>query len=255
MKIVISGKGGSGKSTILALFARQYANQGKRVLVVDTDESNTGLNQQLGMDTPPDLMEYFGGKKKVTDKIMSSLSDHTSVNFFQNNTSTSDIPVEYVTENGRIKLVSIGKIHSFGEGCACPMGVLARQFLSGLHLQKDEIVLTDTEAGIEHFGRGIEEGADLIIMILDPSYESVLLADKVADMTEIRPPLYYILNKTDLALGSGLRERITHPEKIIGEIPHIPAIISAGLDGRVIDIGLPEIVQIMDHLSELRIES
>ena len=255
MKIVISGKGGSGKSTILALFARQYANLGKRVLVVDTDESNIGLNRLLGMDAPPDLMEFFGGKKNVTEKIMGSLSDHTSLSFFQNVTSTNDLPYEYVTEKGMIRLVSIGKIHSFGEGCACPMGVLTRQFLSGLHLQKDEIVLTDTEAGIEHFGRGVEEGADLVIMILDPSYESVLLAEKVANMGEFNTPLYYILNKTDFATGSRLRDSVRYPEKIIGEIPQIPAIISAGLDGRIIDSSLPEITQIMDRLSVLKIAS
>jgi CO dehydrogenase maturation factor len=254
MKIVLSGKGGSGKSTITALLAEQYAKLGKRVLVVDTDESNIGLHRLLGMEAPLDLMEYLGGKKKVTKKIMDSLQESSPVRFFQSIFTTQDLPEGYVEEHEGIRLIAIGKIHSFGEGCACPMGVLAKQLLSGLHLQGDEIVLTDTEAGIEHFGRGIEEGADLVLMVLDPSYESVLLTNAISKMSELRS-LYYILNKTSPEISARLREGLTYPERIIGEIPLVSSILSAGLDGRPMEDCPSEIKEIIQRIPGLKIVS
>ena len=70
MKLMICGKGGSGKSTIAALLAKEYVRQGKSVLVIDTDESNFGLHRQLGLSLPQDFTEYFGGKDQALDKIM-----------------------------------------------------------------------------------------------------------------------------------------------------------------------------------------
>ncbi len=62
MRIAVCGKGGSGKSTISALLAKQMSKT-KNVLVLDIDESNYGLHSQLGLAAPKDLMEYFGEKK------------------------------------------------------------------------------------------------------------------------------------------------------------------------------------------------
>jgi len=67
MKIAVCGKGGSGKSTISALLAKEMAKT-KNVLVLDIDESNYGLHSQLGLAAPRDLMEYFGGKTGFKEK-------------------------------------------------------------------------------------------------------------------------------------------------------------------------------------------
>jgi len=77
MKMVICGKGGSGKSTIIALLARHYAQSGRRVLVIDTDESNAGLHRLLGIDAPKDLMEFFGGKKTMMATLRDSRENNT----------------------------------------------------------------------------------------------------------------------------------------------------------------------------------
>jgi CO dehydrogenase maturation factor len=68
MKILICGKGGCGKSTVVALLAKELAMRENRVLVIDSDESNIGLAQRLGMDKPADFMNYFGGKKILFEK-------------------------------------------------------------------------------------------------------------------------------------------------------------------------------------------
>ena len=235
MKIAICGKGGSGKSTLAALLAHEYARRGRPVLVVDTDESNLGLHRLLGTDAPPDLMDYFGGKKAMGAKIMAAMPNPASINLFEDTWGFDTLPGGYVAEGHGVRLVAIGKIHDAGEGCACPMGILARQFLKNLRLLDGDVVIADTEAGIEHFGRGIDQEADVILMVLDPSFESLRLAEKIAGMAEgIGIPLYYVLNKVDPAMATRMREGVLDPSRIVCEIPQEPGILEAGLGGQAL---------------------
>src|SRR5690606_25415746 len=181
-KIVICGKGGSGKSTISALLAREIAEKGNEVLVVDTDESNFGLYKQLGFEQPKDFMECLGGKKALSEKLMKFIrSEQRERLQILEEFTVKDIPEELVVGEDKIKLIAIGKIHSFGEGCACPMGALAREFLEKLKTNGEHVVV-DTDAGIEHFGRGVEAGCDKIVVVIDPSFKSVQLSGKIAEM-------------------------------------------------------------------------
>lgn len=232
MKLVICGKGGCGKSTIVALLAKQYARTGRRVLVVDTDESNAGLHRLLGTESPKDLLDFFGGKKSMMEAFREARRGNPS-RAVDCAWTIDSIPGEYCAQKNGIQLVAIGKIHQAGEGCACPMGVLAKQFLSGLTLLEDDIVIIDTEAGIEHFGRGIDKICDAILMVIDPSFESIHLAERVSGMAaKIDVPLYYVLNKTDSVTAGSLRNAITDTARIVGEFVQDPAILAAGLDGR-----------------------
>jgi CO dehydrogenase maturation factor len=253
MKITICGKRGSGKSSVAALLAREYARRNRAVLVVDTDESNLGLHRLLGTDAPPDLMGYFGGKRAVTEKIMAAMPDPSSVDLVGEIWTIDAIPGDYVVRENGVGLVAIGKIHDAGEGCACPMGMLARQFLDHLDLGDDDVVIADTEAGIEHFGRGVDQGADVVLMVVDPSFESLRLAEKVGNMAaRIGVPLYYILNRVDLFSAARLRRRMPESSRIACEIPQDPAILAAGLDGRALDQSHPAIVALADMLDATR---
>ena len=159
MKVLVCGKGGSGKSTVAALLAKSMAKRGYEVLVVDSDESNYGLHRQLGMELPNTLMDHFGGKKEMMGKMRRSFTEGEQVSLFDEKWALTDIPADATTEKDGIKLLAIGKIHDFGEGCACPMGALSKKFLDNLAVGEKEMVIIDTEAGIEHFGRGSKRGA------------------------------------------------------------------------------------------------
>ncbi|AKB35759.1 Nickel insertion protein [Methanosarcina siciliae C2J] len=251
MKLVICGKGGSGKSTIAALLAKSLVKNGSSVLVIDTDESNFGLHRQLGIDLPPDFTDYFGGKKTVLEKIMQAEPDWESVSFFEDEWSFSDIPPAYCPEKDGVKLISIGKIHEVGEGCACPMGMLVKQFIGNLRLNPDEVVITDTEAGIEHFGRGIEENADAILMVIDPSYESMRLSEKVAELSgSIGKPVYFVLNKVDGANEQFMRETLGDRNTVIAAIPADSSLSLAGLRGEEIMTDKAEIKHLWQTLME-----
>jgi len=186
-KIAVCGKGGSGKSTIVALFARAFCERGRRVLVVDSDESNAGLYRILGFDQPPvPLLELAGGKKQVQKAMRSSFSSGAEEPYIsvlqRERIRTEDIPPPHILHSDRLALVAVGKIHQALEGCACPMGVLTREFLKRLELDEDELAIVDMEAGVEHFGRGVETSLDAVVAVVEPSLESVLLAVRIKEL-------------------------------------------------------------------------
>lgn len=230
MKIVICGKGGSGKSTVSALLAKEIARRKYEVLVVDTDESNFGLYKQLGFEQPRDFMESLGGKKALSEKLMKFIrSERREGLKILDEFTIKDIPEELVVGENGVKLVAIGKIHNFGEGCACPMGALAREFLEKLKTNGEHVVV-DTDAGIEQFGRGVEAGCDMIVVVVDPSYESVQLSGKISEMGEkIGKPVFFILNRMD-ENSRDLTSRVDE-KKVIGVLPFDKEVFKACLKG------------------------
>jgi len=184
MKISMCGKGGSGKSTVVTLLANEARTRDYRVLVVDSDESNSGLFRMFGFDRPPiPLMELVGGKKKVQKDMIKGFSSGepgTGMSVMtQEHIKVDDMPSEHILKKDNLGLVSIGKILQSLEGCACPMGVLSREFLRKLSLARDEIAIVDMEAGVEHFGRGVETSMDIVLIVVEPSFESLQLAERI----------------------------------------------------------------------------
>lgn len=230
MKISVCGKGGSGKSTIVSLLAERLAAAGKEVLIIDSDESNYGLHRHLGMENPKEFTGFFGGKEEVLKDMM--LSDFTH-QFFEGQWKLDDIPEGYYTEKNGIKLMVSGKIHQANEGCACAMGTVMKQFVSSLALEENQIAILDMEAGIEHFGRGLDDEVDVILMVCDPSYESVQLAEKIRELGEkLQKPVYYVLNKTDEISRGVMTQAIRNPERILAVLPAAPELTAAALLGQ-----------------------
>jgi CO dehydrogenase maturation factor len=188
LKLAVCGKGGSGKSTVTALLARSFSLNGYNVLVIDSDESNSGLYRKLGMKSSPvPIMDMIGGRKGFKEKKSSRItvggSSETQDLLADESMTINEIASEHIASRDGISLIIIGKIEQAMEGCACPMGVMNREFLHKLTLSPNEIVIVDTEAGLEHFGRGLETTLDGIIIIVDPSYESIDYAQKAYNLT------------------------------------------------------------------------
>jgi CO dehydrogenase maturation factor len=235
-KVAIAGKGGSGKSTVVCLLANSLRDRGYRVLVVDSDESNPGLYRMLGFEERPQpLLELVGGKKKVFEAFSDTTDPPESV-LTQEEILTSALPSGYVVEKDGIRLVSIGKILQSLEGCACPMGALSREFLKRLTLEEDEVVLIDMEAGVEHFGRGVETSVDTVLAVTEPSFDSLELAEKISTLAKEvgMDSSGAILNKISSeqmasTVETELKKRAV---PVIGSVSYDAEVFEAGLEGR-----------------------
>lgn len=248
MKIAICGKGGCGKSTTTALLAKELARAGKQVLVIDSDESNYGLHRQLGMELPKDFTAFFGGKEAVLKDMMLSNFTHK---FFDGPWSLSDIPEGYRAEKDGVMLMSSGKIHQANEGCACAMNNVMQQFIANLQLAADEFALMDMEAGIEHFGRGVDNGVDLLLMVVDPSFESLRLSKKIQELgSSIGKPVYFILNKVTDDTRQAMVETVADSEKIAAVLFADSQIASAGLTGAELTNHCPGVQELARKLIE-----
>jgi CO dehydrogenase maturation factor len=253
-KISVCGKGGSGKSTIVALLARCLRDSGYRVLVVDSDESNPGLYRVLGFDKRPEpLLNLVGGKKEVFPTF-SEGSEPRDILLTREEVRVADLPDNYIVERDGIGLVCIGKILQSLEGCACPMGALSREFLKRLSLQKDEMAIVDMEAGIEHFGRGVETSIDSVLIVTEPSFDSLELAEKINSLAaEVGVErVCTILNKVgSKEIASRLRQELEKRDiSVIGSIGYEPEIFQSGLEGRPVrrDRVEADIGRILDQL-------
>lgn len=246
MKIILCGKGGCGKSTVATLLARAYQKAGKNVLVIDSDESNYGLHRQLGFELPEDFTHYFGGKKgayRVFDE---------KGRVFDSRWRFSDIPEAFMSGEENLHLMAIGKIAEAEEGCACGIGFTGKMFLDNLDAEDGDIVITDTEAGVEHFGRGLDRCADVILMIIDTSYESIHLSEKIYDMGKaLEKPVFFVINKADAEQAAMVRETIRDKDAVIAEIPAQTDIMMAGLKGEPLSCDSPGINEIVDRLVNL----
>jgi CO dehydrogenase maturation factor len=232
MKIAVCGKGGSGKSTIVALLANAALKRGYNTLVVDADESNSGLFRAFGFDQPPlPLMEMVGGKQSLKQKM-------GQPNIFREaSIRPAQIPGDYLLRRDGLQLVAIGKILQSMEGCACPMGVLSREFLKKLDLAEDEMAIVDMEAGVEHFGRGVETSIDSVLIVVEPPLESVNVGQKIHELAAgigIQN-IWAVLNKVptqEIAerLQAELKKRRI---EVVGCIYSDADVFAASMDGKI----------------------
>lgn len=253
MKLMICGKGGSGKSTVAALLAKALEKRGSRVLLVDADESNIGLYRMMGTEAPPTLLEAMGGKKGFNEKLKASKGEGFMAGppVFAPGLTLDNLPEGCAAVSGGVRVVSTGKIHHFGEGCACPMGNLFRAFFSALTLGPQDLVLVDTAAGLEHFGRRLDGECDHIACVVSPSFESVTMAKRMAAIaTEANLPFSVILNSMTPETLPGVEAALEGMD-ILGTLSHSQKIFIQTLNGEAIDPDLPGISDLAGALGKL----
>ncbi len=177
MKLAVTGKGGVGKTTVAAGLARALAALGERVLAVDADP-DMNLAGTLGHRGPAPTP--LAAMKELIDERMGGGDGEGWGGFLKLNPRVDDLPDGLALELGGIRLLAMGTVERGRGGCACRANVLLREVLSHLVLDRDEHVIVDMEAGIEHLGRGTAEGVDRMLVVVEPGWASLQTASRIA---------------------------------------------------------------------------
>lgn len=185
MKIAVSGKGGVGKTLIAGTLARLFAQNGYKVLAIDND-SSMNLSYSVGID---DLIR----QKIVPIKEMLDLVEErtgqrpgtASGGVFNANPKVADIPDKYkIYGPDGVQLLAVGSIEEPSSGCMCPENILIRTLLYNLFIERDEVVIVDFEAGLEHLGRGTGKGIDVMLIVTEPSMKSIELSKHILKLSK-----------------------------------------------------------------------
>jgi CO dehydrogenase maturation factor len=183
MKIAITGKGGTGKTTIAGVLAHCFKDDGYGVLAVDADP-DANLASALGIPADKASSIVPIARRRELIKERTGAEPDQFGQMFRMNPAVSDIPEDYSLDFRGIKLLVMGAIQKGGKGCACPENVLLQSLLSEIMLNRDEVVIVDMEAGIEHLGRATCRAVDRMLVVVEPGSRSVATARTIIRLAE-----------------------------------------------------------------------
>ena len=170
MKVAITGKGGVGKTTFASTLARLYADEGRTVLAADVDpDANLGL--ALGLS--PEEVDAIVPISRMRSLVEERTGANAANKFFKLNPYVADIPDTFSKDINGVKLLVMGTVDLGGSGCVCPEHVMLKAVLSNLTYRKNDVVIMDMEAGLEHLGRGTAANMDQFIVVIEPGARSV----------------------------------------------------------------------------------
>lgn len=176
MKIAVSGKGGVGKTTFSALLIRTLNEQGKHVLAIDADP-DANLAGAVGIADAESIVPISEMKDLVYERT--EAKPGSIGGFFKLNPRVDDLPDALSARLGNIKLMRLGGVKKGGSGCICPESTLLRALITHIVLARNEVVVMDMEAGIEHLGRATAQAVDKLLVVVEPGRRSIDTAEHI----------------------------------------------------------------------------
>lgn len=219
MKIALTGKGGVGKTTISALFARILSQNGRDVILIDADP-DMNLAGILGIPKDMPVVPICELKELIAERTETKTGALNPI--FKMNPKVDDIPEKYCITFKGIKFLTMGTISKGGSGCACPENTFLKTLLAHLLINRNEWVILDMEAGIEHLGRGTASGVDVIIVVVEPNLSSVQTLErinKLANDLKIKN-VRVIANKIKTEEDRNFLKKELHDYHVLGYIDH-----------------------------------
>jgi len=230
MKLAVSGKGGVGKTTFSALLIRTLNEQGKHVLAIDADP-DANLAAALGIPDSDKIVPIAEMKELIFERT--EAQPGTIGGFFKLNPKVDDLPDSLSAKLDNIKLMRLGGVKKGGGGCICPESTLLRALVIHVVLSRDEVVVMDMEAGIEHLGRATASAVDKLIVVVEPGRRSIDTAGHIKKLaSEIGlKNICVVGNKIRSKKDEEFLKKHMRGFKLLGFIPYDEALIEADLDG------------------------
>lgn len=230
MKLAVSGKGGVGKTTFAALLIRTLNDLGKHVLAIDADP-DANLAAALGIPDADKITPIAQMKGLIFERT--EARPGSIGGFFKLNPKVDDLPEALSAKLDNIKLMRLGGVQKGGSGCICPESTLLRALVTHIVLARDEVVVMDMEAGIEHLGRATASAVDKLIVVVEPGRRSIDTAEHIHKLAS------EIGLKTIAVVGNKIRSKKDEEFlkkhlgdfEFLGFIPYDDALIEADLEG------------------------
>lgn len=243
MKLAVTGKGGVGKTTLAALLAQVYADQGRQVLAVDADPSPC-LAGALGF--PEDLRRKLTPISEMDDLIYerTGAKPGTIGGFFTLNPRVDDIPERFSILHRNVRLLEMGAVDTGGSGCICPESAMLKTLFTHLLFRRDDVLILDMYAGVEHLGRATVDFVDAMLVVVEPTQRSLGTAAQIKKLAND-------IGLTRLWLvGNKVRDD-EEREFLLRETPDMPVLGTLPLD-----LGVQEAdrlgIAVYDHVPVLR---
>ncbi len=243
MKLAISGKGGVGKTTLAALLAQVYADAGHQVLAVDADPSPC-LAGALGF--PDELRALLHPIAEMDELIeeRTGAKPGTVGGFFTLNPRVDDIPERFSVVYQGVRLLEMGSVDTGGSGCICPESAMLKTLFTHLLFRKDDVLILDMYAGVEHLGRATVDFVDAMLVVVEPTRRSLGTAAQIKSLaTDIGlTRLWLVGNKARNAEEEAFLKAETTGLPLLGVLPADLAVQEADR------LGIP----VYNHVPSLR---
>ncbi len=251
MKLAVSGKGGVGKTTFASLLIRILNARGKHVLAIDADP-DANLAAALGIAD--------ADKIKPISEMESLIFERTEAKpgsiggFFKLNPKVDDLPDSLSIKLDNIKFMRMGGVKKGGSGCICPESTLLRALINHIVLARNEAVVMDMEAGIEHLGRATAQAVDKLLVVVEPGRRSIDTANHIKRLaSEIGLKNIAIVgNKIRNKRDEEFLQKHLSDFEFLGFIEYDDALIEADLDGiSPFDVDSPSKDRVEEMISRL----
>lgn len=249
MKIAVSGKGGVGKTTLSATLARIFAAEGKKVLAIDADP-DANLAGALGFEYPEDVIPISEMKELIAERTGTEPGRYGSI--FKMNPKVDDLPDTIAKEIDGLRFMTLGGVKKGGAGCVCPESVMLKMLVTHLILGRDDVVIMDMEAGLEHLGRGTSQAVDKLLVVVEPGKRSLETADVVKRLAQDlkMKNIGVVGNKVRNERDEQFIRNGLPGFEVLGMIPYTDEIIEADLQGKAVYDTSPVAVKAIKEIYE-----